>query len=74
MNKKLTQIKQIENHLLVHGSITTWKAIQTYGITRLAEYIRVLRNRDSEWNIKSVWKSTATKRWTRYDLKNYPNS
>ena len=80
-----TQQKQIENHLLVHGSITSWGAWQTYRITRLSQYIHILRN--SKWKIDSVWKETKTRwtwfqgkedktkkrRWTEYQLKSYPN-
>ena len=72
MNKKLTQIKQIENHLLVHGKITSWGAITKYSITRLSEYIRILRNKG--WTIDSVWKHNSERRWVLYQLKNYPNS
>lgn len=73
MNKHQTQIQQIENHLLVHGSITSWKAITSYSITRLSEYIRVLRH-EKGWNIESVRKQNKTTWWVEYQLKNYPNS
>ena len=73
MKKQQTQIKQIENHLLVHGKITSWKAITTYGITRCAEYIRKLRH-EKDWDIDSVRKKNKTTWWVEYQLKNYPNS
>lgn len=39
----MTQKQTILNHLQAHGAITSWEAIQQYGITRISEYIRVLR-------------------------------
>ncbi len=72
MKKQQTQIKQVENHLLIHGKITTWGAITKYSITRLAEYIRILRNKG--WTISSTWKHNSERRWVLYQLKNYPNS
>ncbi len=74
----LPQLKKVENHLLTHGKITTWKAWAAYGITRLAVYINTLRNRD--WKIDSPWKykkdsrGKIIKKWVEYQLKNYPNS
>ena len=70
--KKITQIKHVENHLLLYGKITTQEAITSYWITRLAEYIRILRNKD--WDIDSEWKHNSERRWVEYQLKNYPNS
>ena len=72
MNKHTTQLRQIENHLLVHGSITSWKAITGYSVTRLSHYIYLLRGR--EWNIEGIWKHNKHSRWKEYQLKNYPNS
>ena len=73
MKKQQTQIKQIENHLLVHGSISSWKAITSYGITRLSSYICTLKNKRN-WDIEPVTKRNKTTWWTEYQLKNYPNS
>jgi hypothetical protein len=42
-----TQLDKIRTHLKRNGSITSWKAIQKYRITRLAEYIRVLRHEEN---------------------------
>ena len=81
----LTQQKEVENHLLTHGTITSWGAIQNYRITRLSQYILILRN--SGWDIDSIWKKTKTRwawmqrkeaktkirRWTEYKLISYPN-
>ena len=40
----MTQKEQILEHLKEYGSITSWDAIMEYGITRLANYIFLLRN------------------------------
>ena len=38
-----TQKDRVLDHLKEQGTITSWEAIQNYGITRLSEYIRQLR-------------------------------
>ena len=43
MKTNLTQLAKIRTHLNVKGSITSWDAIMFYRITRLSEYIRILR-------------------------------
>ena len=40
--REYTQYKQVLNHLLEHRSITSWEAIDLYGITRLSQYIYLL--------------------------------
>jgi len=63
-----TQKQQVLNHLKTKGSITSADAIVNYWITRLAEYIRLLR-RDGE-NITSVWEiGERGKKWVRYRWK-----
>lgn len=44
MAEKITQKEMVLGHLQRWGSITSMKAFQRYGITRLAEYIRELRS------------------------------
>ena len=39
-----TQKDRVLDHLKEQGTITSWEAIQNYGITRLSEYIRQLRH------------------------------
>ena len=73
MNKQQTQLRQIENHLLVHGKITSWKAITSYGITRLSSYICTLKHKKG-WDIDPIRKSNSQTCWVEYQLKNYPNS
>lgn len=45
----MTQKETVLNHLRSHGTLTSWQAWESYGITRLSEYIMELR-RDG-WNI-----------------------
>jgi len=52
--KEKTQLDKIRSHLRIHGKITTIEAFSLYRITRLSEYIRILRhieylNIDDEW-------------------------
>ena len=72
----LSQQKQIELHLLKRGSITSWEAIDLYGITRLSALIYNLKYKKGYFDrIKServytrkwwrLWKKT---RFVRYTL------
>jgi hypothetical protein len=49
----MTQKDRVLRHLQDCGSITTWEAIQDYGITRLSQMILLLRQEglqiDDEW-------------------------
>lgn len=49
---KTTKSKQVEEHLINHKKIDTWKAIELYGATRLSAIIYNLRNRG--FNIDTV--------------------
>ncbi len=64
MSTKLTQKLMVFDHLVAHGSLTSWQAIQEYRITRLSEYIRCLR--EDGKNIVSVWEHRKGKKWVRY--------
>lgn len=46
---KTTKQKQVQEHLVKHGFITSWIAIEKYGATRIGQHILVLRRRG--WNI-----------------------
>ena len=48
MNK--TQL--VKEHLLAHGSITSWDAINLYGETRLSDVILKLRQKG--WDIRTI--------------------
>lgn len=41
--KRKTQKQMVKDHLVNFGKITTWEAFQYYGITRLSQYIYLLR-------------------------------
>lgn len=62
----------ILRHLRHYGSITSWEAIQEYGITRLAAVIFDLRKMG--WNIPDIWEERTNRfgepvRFKRYILK-----
>ena len=50
---KTTQNERVLRHLKDYGTITTWEAIEEYGITRLSARIKDLKDTgnkiDSEW-------------------------
>ncbi len=71
--KKIPQIRQIENHLLLYSSITVKKSIAIYGIDRVSAHICTLINKRN-WDIKPVRKTNKITWWVEYQLKNYPNS
>jgi hypothetical protein len=62
----ITQRREVLDHLLEYGSITSWEAIEKFHITRLSEYIRVLRSEGK--NIESEWEQKGDKKWVRYVL------
>lgn len=66
--KKKTQLQMVKDHLNRNTTITSWDAIQAYGITRLAALIHILRH-DEGWTIKSVEEGKHVK----YELKSKPN-
>ena len=43
MKPNETQLSTIRKHLLRQKSITSWEAIQKYRITRLSQYVLLLR-------------------------------
>ena len=63
----MTQLEEVKEHLKVHGSISSWDAIQEYKITRLAQYILLLKKEG--WNILSEWKNNENRRWVEYFYK-----
>jgi hypothetical protein len=58
--KSTTQTERILRHLKDYNSITTWEAIQEYGITRLSA--RIFDIKDMGYKIKSEIE-TATNRY-----------
>ena len=62
-----SQCKQILDHLRVGLSITTYKAFELYGCTRLSARIKELRDRGH--NIYKVMESANGKRYALYFMK-----
>lgn len=61
----MTQLEQIEKHLLEKKVITSWEAIQWYSITRLSEMIRLLRKK---YFITSNWMYHGKKHFVQYKM------
>ena len=59
----MSQKDQVLNHFAKKKSITSWEAIQKYGITRLAAVICDLK---VTHNIMTVNETAEGKRWARY--------
>lgn len=66
----MNQLEQIRFHLTKYGSISSWDAIQTYRITRLSQFILLLRQEG--YQIESEWQHNETKRWVKYVLISVP--
>lgn len=60
----MNQKDQVLKHLQKKNSITSWEAIQKYGITRLADTIFQLKGKG--YDIMTVHESNNGKRWARY--------
>jgi hypothetical protein len=69
MKPQTSQIKQVERHLKKRKSITTWDAIQLYGITRLSALIFTLREDGYNIESKRIDDKNSRKWWTKYSLK-----
>lgn len=63
----MTQKETVLNHLRQYRSISSWQAIENYGITRLAEMIRQLRHDDKLPITGQTMKNDKT-HWTEYQL------
>jgi hypothetical protein len=59
----MNQKEMVLAHFKKRKSITSWEAIQKYGITRLADVI--FRLKDSH-NIVATIQTAEGKRWARY--------
>jgi hypothetical protein len=69
MKPQTSQIKKVERHLKKRKSITTWDAIQLYGITRLSALIFTLREDGYNIESKRIDDKDSRKWWTKYSLK-----
>jgi hypothetical protein len=56
----LSQTKLVLQHLIEHGSITSYEAIKLFGATRLSAIIYVLRH-DYGYNIASHFEKVTTR-------------
>ena len=61
MKKNQKQKEQVRNHLKQYGSLTSWDAILNWRLTRLSQYILLLRQEGYE--IISEWQHNAERRW-----------
>lgn len=59
----MSQKDQVLSHFKKKKSITSWEAIDKYGITRLAAIIHDLKDRH---NILSIIQTADGKRWAKY--------
>lgn len=72
MKANKTQRQTVLDHLQAHGHITSWEAITKYHITRLSEYIRILRSEGLHIVTENI--TTTTERYgsttvAKYKLK-----
>jgi ribulose bisphosphate carboxylase small subunit len=77
VSKNDTQLQTILDHLKKKKSagITSWDAISSYGITRLAHYIHLLRSRG--YGINDEYEhdiQDRTHKWKRYWLTSSPKA
>jgi hypothetical protein len=69
----ITQQQLIEEHLRKRkNGITSWDAITTYGITRLAKYIHDLRS--TGFRIDDCFEFEGSRKWKRYWLVSAPKT
>ena len=60
----MNQKDQVLSHFSKKKSITSWEAIQKYGITRLADTIFQLKAKG--YNIMTVREQKDGKKWAKY--------
>ncbi len=65
----MTQKDRVLRHLQDYGSITTWEAIQDYGITRLSQMILLLRQQGL--NVQDEWLSAKNRYGEQARFKKY---
>ena len=62
----MNKLQSVLNHLIKHGSITSWEAIVNYRATRLSAIIYTLRARD--YRIESTMVTEKGTTFARYTL------
>jgi hypothetical protein len=66
----LSQTKLVLQHLMEHGSITSYEAIKLYGATRLSAIIYILRH-DYGYNIPKHYKQVTTRSGVKTNIAVY---
>jgi hypothetical protein len=66
MKRKETKKENVIWHLRTYKSITSWQAIQNYGVTRLAAVIFNLKA--DGWDIYTTKESDGVTYWAKYIL------
>lgn len=56
MKQKVTKTDMVLNHLIEHGNITTWEAIQKYNATRLSAIVFNLKKRGHDIAVDTIQK------------------
>jgi len=69
MTPNESQLTQIRNHFKKYKSITSWTAISKYHITRLSQYILLLREEGMDIEMKRI-QQEGSKWFGLYTLKN----
>jgi hypothetical protein len=64
--KKEKRKKEIREHLLKFGNITSIEAINKFGNTRLAATIFNLKDKGNGMDITDKWECNEESRWKRY--------
>ena len=59
-NGAKSQYEQVKKHLLMFGKITSWDAINLYRVTRLSQYIYMMRKEGYHFNVDHEPNSTNT--------------
>lgn len=68
---RVTKLDQVRSHLLEHGSITSWEAIDHYGATRLSAIIFILKDRGHDIEsiqLSALDRNRNTSNFVRYVL------
>jgi hypothetical protein len=66
MNSLDNKTKAVEDHLIVHGDITSLEAIKLYWATRLSSII--FRLKEKGYKIESIQETDGKSRYVRYKL------
>jgi hypothetical protein len=59
MKPNETQLQQVKDHLTTERTITSWDAIALYRITRLSQYISILRGEGMDIKMTRVHPKTS---------------